>query len=78
MDEPIILVNGTRLTEAQAMAVRVAASSFYTEIVGDPTALGDDEMGYAIRAAYKARLAEVLRIMQPLPEPPLSPTPSEA
>lgn len=44
MNEPTITINGHTLTSAQAMAVRIAISSFHTEM-GDPDALGDDKHG---------------------------------
>jgi len=56
MGEPEIIINGVRLTDAQAMAIRVAISSF------DPDC-GDDEHGLAMRKAYVDRLNEVFRIM---------------
>lgn len=65
MTEPHIIINGIELTEAQAMAVRVAVSSFYTEM-GAPDALGEDEHGRAMAAAYRLRLAEVYRLFFPV------------
>lgn len=55
-DEPEIIINGTKLTNAQAMAVRVAVSSFDADC-------GDDEHGKAMSKAYTERLGEVFRIM---------------
>lgn len=55
-DEPEIIINGIRLTDAQAMAVRVAVSSFDVDC-------GDDEHGRAMNKAYTARLNEVFRLM---------------
>jgi len=55
-DEPEIIINGVRLTNAQAMAVRVAISSFDADC-------GDDEHGKAMSKAYTNRINEVLRIM---------------
>ena len=55
-DEPDITINGTRLTSAQAMAVRVAVSSFDADC-------GDDEHGKAMSKIYTDRLNEVFRIM---------------
>ena len=55
-DEPEITINGVRLTNAQAMAVRVAVSSFDADC-------GDDEHGIAMTKAYTDRLNEVFRIM---------------
>lgn len=60
-EEPTITINGHPINSAQAMAVRVAVSSFHTEM-GAPDALGDDEHGRLMAAAYRARLTEVLRL----------------
>jgi hypothetical protein len=57
MAEPTIIVNGHALTSAQAMAVRVAVSSFNYE-------LGDDNHGQTMAIAYREKLTEVLRMMQ--------------
>lgn len=56
MDEPEITINGVRLTSGQAMAVRVAISSFNPDC-------GDDEHGRAMSKAYADRLREVCRII---------------
>ncbi len=56
MTEPDIIINGVQLTAAQAMAVRVAVSSFDVDC-------GDDEHGIAMNKAYEARINEVFRIM---------------
>jgi hypothetical protein len=64
MNEPAITVNGQPLTEGQAMAVRVAISVYCMEM-DEKGALGDDEHGIAMAAAYKDRLTEVLRMMKP-------------
>jgi hypothetical protein len=62
MTEPIITVNRQMLTVAQAMAVRVAITSFHTEMA-DQNALGDDDHGRAMAKAYRERLDEVLTII---------------
>lgn len=54
--EPTIIVNGRVLTDAQAMAVRVAVSNFHME-TADPEFRA--ELG-PISGAYHARLGEVL------------------
>jgi len=54
--EPDITINGIRLTEAQAMLVRVAVSSF------DPDC-GDDEHGSLMTKAYTGRMREVFLMM---------------
>ncbi|MFQ6550473.1 hypothetical protein AADZ90_021225 [Aestuariibius sp. 2305UL40-4] len=61
MAEPNISINGTRLTEGQAMAVRVAIASYLSEMQ-NPDALGDDRHGRNMAAAYKDRLSEVVNL----------------
>lgn len=56
--EPIITVNGVQLTEAQAMAVRVAVASMRSDL-SRPERPEDRPLD----AAYDARLAEVERFM---------------
>lgn len=53
------MVNGTLLSEGQAMAVRVAVTMFHME-VSDPEKAAD--LG-PIASAYRERLEEVLRII---------------
>ncbi len=60
--EPTITINGRPLTPSEAMAVRVAISSYHGEMA-DPTALGDDEHGRAMVAAYRRNLSAVLVMM---------------
>lgn len=61
MDEPYITINGTPLSVGQAMTIRVALSSFASELSSD--GLGDDEHGKAMTAGYLARAAEIFRLM---------------
>lgn len=61
MTEPIITINGRRLTDAQAAAVRVAITSFHADMA-TPMALGSDEHGIRMTEAYRDRLTEVLEI----------------
>jgi hypothetical protein len=61
-EEADVVVRGTALTHAQVMAVRVACSQFYNELM-DPDALGKDVTGRAMAKAYKERLGEVLTLM---------------
>ena len=56
MQEPEIIINGKPLTNAQAMTVRVAVSSFEPDC-------GDDGHGAAMAKAYAERANEVFRIM---------------
>lgn len=66
MSEPEITINGHRLTQAQAMAVRVAIVNYAMEMA-DPLALGDDDHGKAMTKAYADRLGEVMRFLESKP-----------
>ena len=57
--EPKIIINGTALTEGQAMTVRVALSAFIQET---DNAIGD-EMDRALNRGYAERSAEVFKLM---------------
>lgn len=59
--EPRITINGTPLTEAQAMTLRVAAGSFALDL--RENGLGDDEHGQQMTALYLARLHEIFGVM---------------
>lgn len=65
--EPKVQIADYVLSEAQAMAVRVAVTAFYSEVTTD------EEMrkgiGYELANAYSARLGEVLTIMLNAPRP---------
>ena len=71
MSEPTIIIGNTMLHEGQAMAVRVALNNFLIDL-RDEDGLGDDEHGRAMTAAYRARIVEVLQMMQPR-QPPQHP-----
>lgn len=60
MSEPFIQIGDHVLTEAQAMAVRVAVTSFYAETGEEETRAN---LG-PIADAYHMRLAEVLIVMK--------------
>lgn len=62
MPEPQITINGVALTQAQAMAVRVAITSYHSEMC-NPTALGEDATGRGITKGYHTRLSEVLSLI---------------
>lgn len=57
--EPDIWVNGNELSPAQAMAVRVAISTFVDQLA-EPSA--EDALG-PIAGAYRSRLNEVLNMI---------------
>jgi hypothetical protein len=59
--EPTITVNGVRLSEGQAMAMRVSLMSFASYL--QENGLGDDEVGKGICAGYLARANEIFRLM---------------
>ena len=59
MNEPCIQINGRTLTNAQAMAVRVAVTNFHMEVASEE---GKRDLG-PIADAYRARLEEVFKIM---------------
>ena len=61
--EPAITINGTALTPAQAMTLRVALGSFYMSL--DIDGLGEDEHGKLMAKAYKAHSAAIYKLMQP-------------
>jgi hypothetical protein len=61
-DEPHITINGRELTTGQALAVRVAITSFHAEM-SESNALGDDEHGRFMTEHYRDRLSEVLRLV---------------
>jgi len=64
MSEADIVINGTPLHRSQAMAVRVALTSYHDEM-SNPDFLGPDEMGRQMTAAYRARIGEVLKLLLP-------------
>lgn len=61
--EPEIIINGVKLSDGQAMSVRVAVAGFNHE-TANPEALGKDVRGRAITKGYYERTKEVLGIMQ--------------
>jgi len=63
--ESDIIINGTKLTFAQAMTCRVALSSFIWEI--DENGLGDDEHGKRMVEAYSENGHLILDLMFPDP-----------
>jgi len=62
MTEADVIINGKPLSFGQAMALRVACTTFHMDMA-DPEALGDDEHGRAMTAAYRQRLTEVLQLL---------------
>lgn len=60
--EPTITIEGTPLTKAQALTVRVACSDFALWLNSE-NALGDDEHGKAMRAGYLHALGGIFTLM---------------
>ena len=55
-----VIIDGMSLSNAQVMTLRVALSSYLTDLVDrGPAALGEDNHGRAMTAAYLARGREV-------------------
>ncbi len=61
-DEPKITINGVELTEAQAMTVRVALTSFDFSLTDG--SLGDDQHGKEMIGLYRERLRELYKVMR--------------
>jgi hypothetical protein len=61
MEEARILIEGTELTVAQAMTVRVALDAFRDRMQNE--GLGEDELGRAMSSAYAKRADEVLSLI---------------
>ena len=61
MNEPAITINGVRLTESQAMTVRVAIEAFASDM--NSGLLGKDAHGKAMAQGYLARINEIRKVM---------------
>ena len=59
MTEPVITINGTRLSEGQAMAVRVAVTNFHMRLTNKNY---QRDLG-PVAAAYMARVREIVQLM---------------
>lgn len=60
--EAEIVINGEKLTAAQAMTVRVAITDMLLKM-SEPDALGKDHRGRVIAAAYRERAGEVQELI---------------
>jgi hypothetical protein len=60
--EPKIIINDVRLTEGEAMTVRVAIGSFFFDLRDH--GLGEDEHGQIMTTAYLDNLHNIIAIMQ--------------
>lgn len=66
-DEPIIIINGVKLTPGEAMTVRVALETWAMELQNDPGCLGVDEHGRRMVAGYLSAIRDIRRIMSAKP-----------
>ena len=64
--EPEITINGQRLSEGQALTLRVALQNFLSDL-REPNALGSDLLGQQIAQNYRNRGGEINRIMSSVP-----------
>jgi hypothetical protein len=68
VSEPRITVNGTELTEAQALAVRLALGAFQVALMR-PDSLGEDDIGRTTAADYMQSIVEINMLMLTKGEP---------
>lgn len=61
MDYPEIIINGTKLTQGEAMTVHVALQSLGAAMQ-EPNAMGDDEHGKFMQKAYLANIDAINRL----------------
>lgn len=73
MEEAVIVINGRRLTEAQAMTVRIALGSLMVDMKF--AGLGDDEHGRLMAEAYLLRASEVDQLLKTPASQQFPPTP---
>ena len=60
-EEPIVIINGTALTEAQAITVRAAIENFDSDLKEND--LGDDAHGVEMTKLYRDRISEIRRLI---------------
>lgn len=61
MDEAIIVINGVSLNIGQSMTLRVAVTSFLTNMQNE--GLGEDPAGKSMAEAYIARASEIEELL---------------
>jgi hypothetical protein len=61
-NEPAFTINGTPLTVAQAMTIRVAIGAFAMDLRS--TGLGDDDHGAAMTKGYLAAIRHIVALME--------------
>ncbi|MCZ7861327.1 hypothetical protein O9X98_07955 [Agrobacterium salinitolerans] len=60
--EADIVINGVKLTPGQSMALRVACTSYMSEM-SEPGKLGDDAHGEAMRKGYHEHMEAILGLI---------------
>lgn len=58
--EPEIIINGVKMSEGEAMTIRVAIGSFSISL---QDGLGDDETGRAICEGYQNSITDINKVM---------------
>jgi hypothetical protein len=61
MSEARIVVNGTELTESQAITIRLALITFQTEL-SERDAFGSDRHGHALSAAHQRNVRDLFTL----------------
>lgn len=72
---PHIIINGVRLSRAQAVTVQVAVTDLQ---MSDPSVAGGGAIDQAIAASYRANASSVLKIMRDGHDPAAGPEMSDA
>lgn len=63
MSKPhVITINGVTLTDGQSLAVEIALRSFWHDL-SYPDALGQDAQGRKLAVLHRARLGEILELI---------------
>jgi hypothetical protein len=60
--EPEIIINGHKITESMAMAIRVAIEIFAFDLCEN--GLGNDELGKEMTKLYLDRINEIRKVMR--------------
>ena len=63
MNEAMIIINGTQITNAMCMTIRVDVEAFAAQLVKE--GLGDDEHGRAMTEGYQAKISGIRSLMYP-------------
>jgi hypothetical protein len=67
MQEPAIIVNGTRLADAEAEALRVAVETFAV-VLAEGIAVNDEAITAALTERYRAALVSIQKLLDNRPD----------